>query len=205
MHAEAQLVQPALSRETVRLKLTSLRAEHAQSLLDFVTRNKAHLAPWEPPKQDSFYTLEHWQHFIDAFLKVRAEGSTQRWALSLKADHHDSIIGTITLSQIFRGPFYSAMLGYSIDQAHEGRGLMHEALLAVISMAFDELGLHRLQAAYVLNNQRSASVLQRLGFEIIGTAKQYLYIHDAWRDHVITQRINPNFNHAPVMSAPKSS
>ena len=80
-------------------------------------------------------------------------------------------------------PAQGASLGYALDAAHQGAGLMHEALQAVIGEAFGPLNLHRLQAAYRPENTRSAAVLQRLGFRELGLARDYLFIDGAWRDH----------------------
>ena len=48
------------------------------------------------------------------------------------------------------------------------------------------LRLHRVQANHLPENQRSARLLQRLGFRVEGLAREYLYINGAWRDHVLT-------------------
>lgn len=72
--------------------------------------------------------------------------------------------------------------------------MMSEALQAVIAYAFGDLALHRLQANYQPANVRSARLLQKLGFEIEGQAKDYLFLDGAWRDHVLTSLRNPAFD-----------
>lgn len=99
------------------------------------------------------------------------------------------IVGIINVSQIVRGAFQAAVIGYSLDGCAEGRGLMTEALEAVIDYAFDGLELHRLMANYRPENTRSAAVLERLGFIKEGYAKEYLFIDGAWRDHVLTSLV----------------
>jgi ribosomal-protein-alanine N-acetyltransferase len=86
------------------------------------------------------------------------------------------------------------MLGYAIDHAHEGQGLMQEALQATIEHVFSVLRLHRIQANYVPDNERSGRLLERLGFVREGLAKDYLFINGAWRDHVLTARVNRAFD-----------
>lgn len=71
---------------------------------------------------------------------------------------------------------------------------MHEALQRTISYVFEELRLHRIHANYIPNNVRSGRLLARLGFAIEGYAKDYLFINDAWRDHVLTSLTNQHFN-----------
>ncbi len=183
--------------EAPRLRLSALDAAHIPALQAFMLRNEAHLSPWSPPKSADFNTSAYWQRTIDASLAEATAGTAHRWIIEAKPTAE--LIGTINLTQIARGPFHSAMLGYSLDATHQGQGLMTEALGLVIQEAFEGLKLHRLQAAYVTDNRRSARVLNSLDFEIIGTAKQYLFINGAWRDHVITQLINSAFDHAPEM------
>ena len=57
--------------------------------------------------------------------------------------------------------------------------------------SFDELGLHRIMANHQPENERSARLLERLGFEREGYARSYLHIAGAWRDHVLTALVRP--------------
>ncbi len=101
------------------------------------------------------------------------------------------IIGCCNFTHIVRGPLQACYLGYKMDFAYCGRGLMFQALQAAISYMFNELNLHRIMANYIPENHRSAKILKRLGFTIEGTAKEYLYINHTWEDHILTALINP--------------
>jgi ribosomal-protein-alanine N-acetyltransferase len=68
---------------------------------------------------------------------------------------------------------------------------MREALLKANAYVFDSLGLHRIMANYMPSNERSAHVLDRLGFTREGLAKDYLKIDGRWEDHILTSLINP--------------
>ena len=86
------------------------------------------------------------------------------------------------------------MLGYALDEAHVGQGLMSEAIEAGLEEVFSpRVNLHRVQAAYRPENLRSAAVLERLAFRKEGIAPDYLFIDGAWRDHIVTARPNPSF------------
>ena len=86
------------------------------------------------------------------------------------------------------------MLAYAIDTAHEGRGLMAEALEAALADAFSpRVNLHRVQANVRPENSRSLALLARLKFEREGLAREYLFIDGAWRDHVMNARRNPHW------------
>jgi ribosomal-protein-alanine N-acetyltransferase len=67
---------------------------------------------------------------------------------------------------------------------------MFEALSAAIDYAFRELNIHRIMANHLLDNERSARLLQRLGFVREGVAKDYLRIDGVWRDHVLNSLTN---------------
>jgi len=83
---------------------------------------------------------------------------------------------------------------------------MQEALAACIGFLFREFNLHRIQAAYRIENTRSARLLARLGFEYIGVAREYLFIDGAWRDHALVALNNPGFDSAAfAATGPPSS
>ena len=68
---------------------------------------------------------------------------------------------------------------------------MHEVVTAGIDYLFGERGLHRIMAGYMPANLRSGALLERLGFEREGYAKDYLMINGRWEDHVLTALLNP--------------
>lgn len=181
---------------TERLRIEHVRAGQAGKHAEFFARNRAHLRRWEPPRPEGFETPAYWQRQLVRGEEHFAAGRAAAFALFLRDESDGPLVGRVNFSQIFRGPFHSCMLGYQIDSAHEGRGLMTEALAACIDFAFGALRLHRIQANYMPENERSARLLARLGFEREGYAKDYLFIDGAWRDHVLTARLNRAFDTA---------
>lgn len=95
----------------------------------------------------------------------------------------DAIVGTITLSQIFRKVFQNAYLGYQLFGGFTGNGYMTEAVDLVLRFAFVELGLHRIEANVQPENKPSIAVLKRNGFVKEGFSRRYLKIAGRWRDH----------------------
>jgi ribosomal-protein-alanine N-acetyltransferase len=91
--------------------------------------------------------------------------------------------GEINIGTVQRGPFQNAYVGYWIDEAFAGRGLMPEAVVAVLRFAFEELGLHRLQIAIIPRNTASRRVVEKLDLRLEGIAERYLQIDGAWEDH----------------------
>jgi ribosomal-protein-alanine N-acetyltransferase len=166
---------------------------HAEALAEFFHRNDRHLAPWDPPRPAGIKQVDFWRNECERAVEDHADGAVVRWVLAL-ADDPQRVIGRVNYTQIARGPFQSCMLGYAIDAEYEGRGLMREALEATIDYAFAVLRLHRIQANYVPTNARSAALLARLRFAREGFARDYLFINGAWRDHVLTARVNSAFD-----------
>jgi ribosomal-protein-alanine N-acetyltransferase len=101
------------------------------------------------------------------------------------------VVGTVSFTNIRRGPLQACELGYGLDFRYQGRGLMTEALRAACTYAFNAMGLHRIQANHLPENLRSAAVLRRLGFVVEGYARDYLLINGHWRDHVLTALVAP--------------
>ena len=94
-----------------------------------------------------------------------------------------AIVGTITLSQIFRKAFQNAYLGYQLFGGFTGNGYMTEAVSLILRFAFNDLGLHRVEANVQPDNKPSIAVLRRTGFTKEGFSRRYLKIAGRWRDH----------------------
>jgi [ribosomal protein S5]-alanine N-acetyltransferase len=177
---------PLAQIDTERLLLRTSDPVFAAALADYQLRNREHQAPWSPPMPEALFSVEGQRERLTAAAKAEAEGSQISWLLLPRDDRH-RVIGHARFSQISRGPFCNAQLGYTIDAAHEGHGLMREALAAALADAFSaRVGLHRVQANARPENTRSLALLDRLGFEREGLAREYLFIDGAWRDHVMT-------------------
>jgi ribosomal-protein-alanine N-acetyltransferase len=98
--------------------------------------------------------------------------------------HEDgAIIGFLNLSEIVRGSFQNAYLGYGAVAAFAGCGYMTEALALVLEECFTRLGLHRVEANIQPDNAASIALVRRGGFELEGFSRRYLRIGGAWRDH----------------------
>jgi RimJ/RimL family protein N-acetyltransferase len=95
----------------------------------------------------------------------------------------NELCGVINLSEIVRGSFESAYLGYYALAPHAGKGFMSAGLELVLDRAFGELGLHRLEANIQPKNQRSIELVRRAGFRCEGLSRRYLKIAGRWRDH----------------------
>lgn len=178
---------------TQRLRLVIPSKHLKQAMLDFSIRNVKHLEKTSPPPPEGAFSDAFWNKRIEQIETQFKTGQSARFTL-LPKENSSLVIGGANINNIVRGAFQAGYLGYHIDQDYEGQGYMHEALSAVVDYAFSKMHLHRIMANYLPDNERSAKLLERLGFEREGYAREYLYINGAWRDHVLTSLTNRNLN-----------
>lgn len=112
------------------------------------------------------------------------------WPLFIFTEAERALAGAITLSNIRRGVAESGTLGYWIGQPFANRGLATAAVRAMVNYAFEELNLHRVEAACVPDNAASRRVLEKAGFELEGQARAYLKINGDWADHLLFGVVN---------------
>ncbi len=172
-----------------RTTLCILSPRQAGLVERYYLENREHLQPWEPSKEERFYSLE--QHHSRLRLFRREFKAGQSCHFAVLDNRSGCMIGMCNFSNIVRGVFQACHLGYAIAASHQGGGYMYEAVQAGIGYMFDTMQLHRIMANYMPRNERSARLLERLGFEKEGRAKSYLFINGKWEDHILTSLVNP--------------
>ena len=96
----------------------------------------------------------------------------------------DALVGVYNFSEIVRGAFQSAFLGYFAFTPLAGKGLMSEGMALALDIAFRQLKLHRVEVNIQPANARSLALAERLGFTREGYSRRYVKIGGRWRDHV---------------------
>ncbi|MCO4782794.1 MAG: GNAT family N-acetyltransferase [Candidatus Cloacimonetes bacterium] len=176
--------------ESLRLLLKIPMEDDIDQVIAFFDRNKDFLKSTSPTPAIDFNTRSYWESTLsDNRIGFRG-GRSVKLFIFYKTKQGLAIIGEVNFSQIFRGVFLACKLGYKIDREYQGKGLMKEALQRSIQFCFEELKLHRIEANYMPNNDRSAGILHSLGFTIEGKAKNYLKINGKWEDHILTSLCN---------------
>ena len=97
--------------------------------------------------------------------------------------HGERIVGFVNLNEVVREPYDRGQVGYGLFAGNEGNGYMTEGLRQVMDHAFQELGLHRLEADIQPGNLRSRRLVARLGFRREGLSPGFICIDDVWVDH----------------------
>ena len=93
------------------------------------------------------------------------------------------MVGVINLSNLIRGGFHNAFLGYYSFLPYAGKGLMYEGMRLVLRHAFRKLKLHRLEANIQPGNRASIALARKCGFVREGFSRRYLKIYGRWKDH----------------------
>ncbi|MTE20060.1 GNAT family N-acetyltransferase [Streptomyces sp. TRM43335] len=163
--------------------------DDVEALTDRVRENRAFLAPWEPVRDEAYFTVEGQRAVLEAQLDAYARGSMVPLVI---VDEDDRPIGRVNLNNVVRGAFQSADLGYWVSESHTGRGIASAAVAEAVEVAFGRLGLHRLQAGTLLHNTASQRVLARNGFRPFAVAPSYLRIAGQWQDHVLYHLLAPS-------------
>ena len=135
---------------------------------------------------------------------VQAPGTATRYAaylrrfagrksrLATKASHvgllacrcdDDAPVGVFNFSDIVRGSFQSAYLGYYALAPHAARGYMSEGFALALTFAFRSLELHRIEVNVQPGNARSIALVRRAGLTREGFSRRYIKIAGRWRDH----------------------
>ncbi|MGF1698889.1 ribosomal protein S5-alanine N-acetyltransferase [Photobacterium makurazakiensis] len=172
-------------------KVRLITPKDVKAITAYYQRNRAFLKPWEPLREEAFFTEVGWGIRLDQLVQLHKHKLAYYFVIQEKGSQE--IAGVVNYSNLVRHPFYACHVGYSLDQSWQGRGVMIKALEETVAWMFKEQGFHRIMAAYMPHNERSAAVLAKCGFEAEGRAKKYLLINGQWEDHILTARMNPDW------------
>src|SRR4051812_511884 len=166
-------IPPADPPPGARVRLRVLAREDRPEFLALARESHRLHRPWT-------YPPERADQFDELYNRSRREDFL--CLLACRVDDH-AIAGVFTISQIVRGAFQSAYLGYYAHERHAGQGLMREALEQILDHAFGPLGLHRVEANIQPGNQPSIALARGAGFRLEGFSPRYLLIGGQWRGH----------------------
>jgi ribosomal-protein-alanine N-acetyltransferase len=178
---------PTLVLTGRRVLLRPLGVADFEAWREVRIRSRDWLLKWEPrplPGQpDATEDRRVFAARCGARERERQLGSGYGFGVFVGADRA-RFAGEINLSSVQRGPYQNAYVGYWIDEAVAGHSYTPEAFVVLCRFAFEELGLHRLQAAIIPRNAPSHRVAAKVGLRNEGTALRYLEINGHWEDHV---------------------
>ncbi len=145
--------------------------------------SRAFLTPWEPiwPSDDLTRTgyRRRLRRYADDLSNDRA------YPFLIFRQNTDELIGGVTLANVRRGIVQAGSVGYWVGEPYAGLGYMSMALEVLLPVLFEDLNLHRIEAACIPINAASIRVLEKSGFTREGIAREYLCINGKWQDHLL--------------------
>jgi ribosomal-protein-alanine N-acetyltransferase len=144
--------------------------------------NLAWLTEWEatqPPQADALHAS--YRSMTRDLIRQGKQGK----ALPFVLTYRDEMVGQVTVTGITWGSARWGQVGYWIDQAHAGKGIMPVAVALACDHCLGTVGLHRIEIAIRPENRASLRIVEKLGFVLVGTAPRYLHINGKWRDHLL--------------------
>lgn len=172
-----------MKRTGDKVFVRTLEKKDADAILQVELRNRGFFQKYTSLRESGFYTLEGQ---VDRIQKNNElQKLDQCYFFGIFRIDSAELIGSIALSEVLRGPLQSCFVGYTLDQEHNGKGYMTEAVRLVVDYAFHDLKLHRIEAGVMPHNAGSIKVLEKAGFHKEGIAKKNVKINGKWEDHQV--------------------
>jgi ribosomal-protein-alanine N-acetyltransferase len=172
-----------------RVQLRAPRGDDAERLVTFQHDNRHRLARLDGERPEEFYTADWWGRRI-AVLEEGWRAGRLLYFVVVTKSAPTRVAGVVSFTNIAYAPFYSCELGFAVDEAHEGSGLMREAAQLAIADVFERRGMHRVGAECAVTNVRSRGLLARLGFREEGVLRSYMRVDGGWEDFVVASLVN---------------
>ena len=171
-----------------RVMLRPLGTQDFPAWSEVRVRNDDWLTPWEPrrpvPEFDPTTNRNAFNSRCAARERDAANGLSYGFGLFVTVDGDDRFCGEVNINHVLRGAMQTATIGYWIDRAYAGQGLVAEGVVVVAEFAFEQLLLHRLEICIVPRNHNSRRVMEKLSIREEGVAVRALEINGTWEDHV---------------------
>lgn len=159
-----------------RVELRGVSTADCADLYAAIDRNRTRLREWLP-WIDSGYRHGH----LMDFLRQKELENASRESLTMHIRANGQLCGAIGLHTINHAHRNSS-IGYWIDGAYEGRGIMTRACRAIVTEGFRQYALHRIEIRCATGNHRSAGIPRRLGFTEEGLLHDAEWLYDHWVD-----------------------
>ena len=184
--ASASDLGPVL--ESDRVVLRTPQMSDYPAWVELRAASREFLTPWEPLWSNDELSRASFRRRVRHYLRDLREDVG--YALFIFSAASGALVGGLTLCNVRRGVTQSCTLGYWVGAKYAKQGYMTAAVRAVIPFVFDQLELHRLEAACLPTNAASIKLLEKTGFKREGLARRYLRINGVWQDHLLYARLD---------------
>ena len=161
--------------ETDRLILRKMTPDDAEAMFAYASDPEVtRYVSWELHR-----SIEDSRAFLELALGKYEGGEEPNWGIVYRGDHR--FVGACGLVS-WEAEHGRAEVGFVLSREYWGRGLMPEAVRALIRFGFDTMNLNRIEARCIVENTASARVMEKAGMAYEGTLRQREYIKGAYRD-----------------------
>jgi len=164
-------------------------ARDFQEWADLREASRDFLTPWEPTWAADETSRGSYRYKLRRYIEDARDD--RGYALFVFRESDGALVGGITMSNVRRGVSQTASLGYWAGERFAGHGYITAAVRTCVRYGFEDLDLHRIEAACQPDNIASRRVLEKAGFTQEGMARAYLRINGGWRDHILFGITNP--------------
>jgi ribosomal-protein-alanine N-acetyltransferase len=176
---------PARAEPKITLPRLYLRPPRRADWADWAEvrgESREFLVPWEPTWPDDALTKSAFRRRLARYAEDWSRDLGYSFFIFRRVD--DMIVGGISIANVRRGVAQTCSFGYWMGKRYARNGYMTEAVHGACGFVFDQLSLHRVEAACLPSNEPSKGVLRQSGFRYEGLAKRYLKINGIWQDHM---------------------
>jgi ribosomal-protein-alanine N-acetyltransferase len=163
--------------ETPRLRLRQFSLDDVQALHEVLSNADA-VRFWDQPihtkKSDTERSVRNWIDCTPAYYRIWAVADRTNNQCIGQVNCHDGHIRN-----------KRATIGYILNPRYQRQGLASEAVSALLTYCFDQMGFHRLQAYVHPQNTPSRKLAENMGFRAEGVLRDNLRVGDEWRDDVL--------------------
>ena len=149
--------------------------------IDIRSKSKTFLEPWEPAWSRDALTPGAYRRRIRRVAQEWRQGTS--FGFFIWENNGGTLVGGITLTNVRHGVVESGSIGYWVGEPYIRRGYGGEAVQIILDFAFRKMNLHRVEAACLVENHASRTLLIKAGFQPEGRARKYLCINGRWQDH----------------------
>ena len=160
------------------VRLSVLEPKHAHELFKLVDSNRTNLREWLP-------FIDNYESVTTAtqFIRRNREENHRATGLVMGIWAREILAGVVTFDYI-EWSNRAALIGFWLGKSFQGKGIMTRTCRALLDLAFDELGLNRVEISCALENRRCRLVPERLDFRQEGISRQIEWLYDNFVDTV---------------------
>lgn len=179
-------------KETERLEIRALKLTDYKIWLEGFKEQKESQSPHDEGWFDTIFITEEW--YVDK-LKEREELGKKDYTymLNIFRKEDGASIGYCDITTHMREDFQYARVGYTIHNQFWNQGYGKETIKALVSIGFEDLKFHRLEAHINIDNIPSKKVILSAGFKFEGIREKFILEDDVWTDNEIYYILNGNW------------